>query len=298
MPKKYFLFVFFVFSFFLLFFSSEDAWACTATKTCAGQTISEDANCDCTCQYPSAGTWQCQDPGCHIDCDKAPGSGQDLPSGSAVCNNCAGGGGSGGGGNVCSVNGSCDSSSCGWNGNANCNNFGLRDSCGPPGCNWRQLGDGYNEGVCDGKYCQIDNTPGWGCYSFSNDKTNCQSQGCNWTQGAGNVCGGSCSLNGASCGQLKCPDVCTGALVSADCPIQACPSPTPTPTPTSSPTPTPTPTPSPTPTPVPPGQVPAWFQARGGDVHANGRIGTTIPATCGVVCSIGNFLSKILNELI
>ena len=122
-------------------------------------------------------------------------------------------------------NGTCDSTSCGWNGNGNCNDFGWHDGCdaAPAGCYWDSLGQsGWNEGVCKGRYCIVDNSPGNGCYSFNNNKGLCQGSGCNWTQGPDNTCADACSLNGAACGQMQCHDSCTGGLVYGTCPVVTC----------------------------------------------------------------------------
>ena len=139
----------------------------------------------------------------------------DGPSAQAMC---------GGAAQTC-TNGTCDSSSCGWNGNGNCNDFGWHDGCdaAPAGCYWDSLGQsGWNEGVCKGRYCIVDNSPGNGCFSFNNNKGLCQGSGCNWTQGPDNTCADACSLNGAACGQMQCHDSCTGGVVNGTCPAVTC----------------------------------------------------------------------------
>lgn len=149
-----------------------------------------------------------------------------------------------------------------------------------PNCDWDRVPN-EDVGRCSGHSC----TQSGKCTDSPADY-NCEGLGCTliYTDTT-NICKGACTYpsGGGTCGYATCPNECGGF---PNCGYIACSTPAPTATPT--------PTPSPTPTPTP---FPAWFQTAGGDVHANGRLGTTIPNTCGTVCSIGNFLSKILNAI-
>lgn len=126
-------------------------------------------------------------------------------------------------------NGTCDNSTCGsgGTGTSSCNDFDLHDRCDQVStCWWDSFGSGWNEGVCKGSYCMIETQPGWGCFSYNGNQSQCTANGCHWTQGPDNTCADACSRNGAPCGQAQCHDSCTNELITDSCPALTCPDPT------------------------------------------------------------------------